>query len=65
MLLQTLVITVQVMSDATDTCLHTIVHHCHAPKLLQAICTGLCTDKNPKIRMHCSSYLLQARRGWV
>lgn len=59
--MQALVITVQVISEAADTCLHTVVHHCHSLKLLQVVCTALCSDKNAKIRLHCSSYLLQVR----
>lgn len=59
---QVLVITVQVASEAADACLRTIVQACHHSKLLQAICHAVTTDKNAKLRQHCSVYLLQVWR---
>ena len=50
----------QVMADAADLCCHTLLHHCHSPKLLRSLCDVVRTDKNSKIRLCCAKYLLQA-----
>ena len=53
----------QVMADAADLCCHTVLHHCHSPKLLRSLCDVVRTDKNSKIRLCCAKYLLQASLG--
>ena len=50
----------QVMADAADLCCHTLLHHCHSPKLLRSLCDVVRNDKNSKIRLCCAKYLLQA-----
>ena len=52
-------ITVQVMADAANECLHSILHHCRSGKLLPKISHFILTDKSAKIRQHCIKYLLQ------
>jgi hypothetical protein len=55
---QALPITVQVMSEAADSALRAILHHCQSLKLLGCVCSTVVGDKNAKVRMHCSSYLI-------
>lgn len=54
-----IVVAVQVMADAADSCSRAVVQHCHSQKLVLLISATACVDRNPKLRSHCSSYLLQ------
>ncbi|KAK9862360.1 hypothetical protein WJX84_010387 [Apatococcus fuscideae] len=63
-LLKTLIITVQVMADAADACCHTIIQQCLSLRLMVRTCDTIKTDKNAKLRQHCSIYLLQMVTGW-
>lgn len=54
-----LLLCLQVVSEAADTAVKGILHHCHAPKLVQSISDVLTGDKNAKLRQHCSAFLLQ------
>ena len=49
----------QVMADAADLCVHSLLHHCPSPKLLKPLADVICTDKNAKLRQHCAKYMLQ------
>lgn len=54
-----LVITVQVMAEAANECIHSILHFCRSGKLLPKIADFVVSDKSIKIRQHCIKYLLQ------
>lgn len=49
----------QVMSDAADAAMHTLLYFCHASRVVTKMCEALCSDKNPKLRYCCAKYLLQ------
>lgn len=54
----------QVMADAADTALHTILTHCHANRVVVKICESLTNDKSPRLRTCCAKYLLQIIEEW-
>ncbi len=54
----------QVMADAADTALHTILTHCHAPRVVVKICESLINDKSPRMRTFSAKYLLQMIEEW-
>ena len=49
----------QVMSEAADACAQLIVKHCASLPLIFLLCDVICEDRSPKLRHHCSAYLLQ------
>lgn len=53
----------QVMADAADACCLTIIQHCISQRLLSQICKVIQSDKNAKLRQHCSAYLLQVSKS--
>eukprot|EP00775_Hariotina_reticulata_P009313 gene9313-9478_t len=63
-LFKTLVITVQVVSEAADTAAKGILHHCHAARLVPCVCDAVTKDKNAKLRQHCSTFLVQILEDW-
>ena len=50
----------QVMAEAADLCAHTIIHHCHAARLVRPLSDTVCKDKNTKMRLCSSKCILQA-----
>ena len=51
------------MAEAANECVVSIIQNCHSHRLLPTICTAVCTDRNPKLRQHCATYLLQVLLG--
>lgn len=51
----------QVMAQAADHCVRTIVTHCHSSKLLPIICSTIREDRNAKLRRCSCEYLLLVR----
>lgn len=49
----------QVVSEASEAGAKGILHHCHAPRLVQQVCDILTGDKSAKLRKHVSGLLLQ------
>ncbi|GMH33117.1 hypothetical protein BSKO_00951 [Bryopsis sp. KO-2023] len=64
-LFKVLIITVQVMADAADKCVHSILRYCQCGRLVPKICEVLISDRNAKSRQHCSKFLLQVMEEWA
>ena len=47
----------QVMAEAADVGVRTILHHCQGGRVLQILADFMCKDKNPKIRQFGATYL--------
>lgn len=60
---QVVIISVQVMADASDNCARMLVANHRHPKIVTAVADALVNDKNAKLRQNCSVYLLEVR-GW-
>jgi hypothetical protein len=56
---QVLVITVQVMAEASDACVRELLRNCPTPRALPVIADAITKDKSPKLRQCCVAYLLQ------
>ena len=53
----------QVMAEAANEGILSIIEHCHTHRILPVICKVICTDRNPKLRQYCTSYLLQVPKS--
>lgn len=59
-----LVITIQVMAEAADLGVRTILQHCQGGRVLQILADFMCKDKNPKVRQFGATYLQVILEEW-
>jgi CLIP-associating protein 1/2 len=55
---------IQIVTEASDACLRTIIQHCPSSRLLPTLCSTVKTSKNVKLRLSAAEHLLLAVREW-
>lgn len=55
---------IQIVTEASDACLRTIIQHCPSSRFLPTLCSTVKTSKNVKLRLSAAEYLLLAVREW-
>jgi hypothetical protein len=63
-LCRTVVGSILVMTEAADACMSSLVGSVHSLPLLHKITDIVSKDKNNKLRMHCTKYLLKVLYEW-
>eukprot|EP00803_Ostreobium_quekettii_P000644 evm.model.scf_83.8 EVM.evm.TU.scf_83.8 scf_83:153419-159961(+) len=63
-LFKVLIITIQVMAEAADVAVQTILYNCQMGRAAQKVCQAVTSDRNAKLRQHCTKYLLQVLETW-
>lgn len=63
-LFKQLVVSIVVVADAADACMHSIVRSCHSGRILKLFTDVLLNDKSPKLRQRCAEYMHQALQEW-
>ena len=47
------------MAEAANEGIEDIISHCHSQRLVPLVCTVVSTDRNPKLRQYCATFLFE------
>lgn len=56
---------IQVVNEAAEACVRTIIRRCPSHRLLPSLCTMIKADKNAKLRQSAADYLAQVLQEWL